>query len=91
MRYAARENLKADFRLEGNPFGHFTVTNFRAIPTGASGIESIDIDQLYVDYSLLGLARDGMSHFLRDVEAHSAQVVLNPAKAPPRKPRRNKS
>jgi len=87
LRYAAREHLKVDFRLEGNPFSHLTVRNFRAIPTGASGIESIDIDQLYVDYSLLGLARDGLSHFLQDVEAHSAQVVLNPAKAPPRKPR----
>ena len=87
LRYAARENLKVDFRLEGNPFSHLTVRNFRAIPTGASGIESIDIDQLYVDYSLLGLARHGLSHLLEDVEAHSAQVVLNPAKAPPRKPR----
>jgi hypothetical protein len=92
LRYAARENLKVDFRLEGNPFSHLTVRNFRAIPTGASGIESIDIDQLYVDYSLLGLARHGLSHLLEDVEAHSAQVVLNPAKAPPRKPRtENKS
>jgi len=87
LRYAARENLKVDFRLEGNPFSHLTVRNFRALPTGASGIESIDIDSLDVDYSLLGLARHGLSHFLQDVEAHSAQVVLNPAKAPPRKPR----
>ena len=45
LRYAARENLKIDFRLEGNPFSHLTVRNFRALPTGASAIESIDIDQ----------------------------------------------
>ena len=25
LRYAARENLKVDFRLEGNPFSHLTV------------------------------------------------------------------
>jgi hypothetical protein len=87
LRYAARENLKVDFRLEGNPFSHLTVRNLRAIPTGASGIESIDIDSLYVDYSLLGLVRHGLSHFLQDVEAHSAEVVLNPARAPPGKPR----
>ena len=36
---------------------------------------------------MVGLARHGLSHFLQDVEARSAQVVLNPAKAPPRKPR----
>jgi hypothetical protein len=87
LRYVARENLKVDFRLEGNPFSHLTVRNLRVIPTGASGIESIDIDSLYVDYSLLGLVRHGLSHFLQDVEAHSAEVVLNPARAPPRKPR----
>jgi len=87
LRYAARENLKVDFRLEGNPFSHLTVRNFRGFPSGPSAIESIDIDQLYVDYSLLGLARHGLSHLLQDVEARSAQIVLNPAKASPRKPR----
>jgi autotransporter translocation and assembly factor TamB len=87
LRYAERENLKIDFRLEGNPFSHLTVRNFRALPTGASAIESIDIDQLYVDYSLFGLTRHGLSHFLEDVELRSAQIVLNPARAPPRKPR----
>jgi autotransporter translocation and assembly factor TamB len=87
LRYAERENLKIDFRLEGNPFSHLTVRNFRALPTGPSAIESIDINSLYVDYSLLGLARHGLSHFLQDVELRSAQVVLNPAKAPPRKQR----
>jgi autotransporter translocation and assembly factor TamB len=86
LRYAAGENLKIDFRLEGNPFNYLIVRNFRAFPTGASAIESIDIDQLYVDYSLFGLARHGFSHFLEDVELRSAQVVLNPARAPPRKP-----
>jgi TamB, inner membrane protein subunit of TAM complex len=87
LRYAERENLKIDFRLEGNPFSHLTVRNFRALPTGASAIESIDIDQLYVDYSLFGFTRHGLSHFLEDVELRSALVVLNPTGAPPRKPR----
>src|SRR5262245_57790921 len=87
MRYAAGQNLRIDFRLEGNPFSYLTVRSFHAFPTGPSAIESIDIDSLYVDYSLLGLARHGLSHFLQDVELRSAQVVLNPARAPPRKPR----
>jgi autotransporter translocation and assembly factor TamB len=85
LRYAAGQNLKIDFRLEGNPFRYLTVRNFRALPTGASAIESIDIDQLFVDYSLLGLARHGFSHFLEDVELRSSRVVLNPARAPPPK------
>src|SRR5207237_4850761 len=78
LHYAARENLKASFRLEGNLFTNLTVRNLHAFPTGPSGIESIDIDRLYLDYSLLGLARHGLSHFLDSVEARSARIVLNP-------------
>src|ERR1041385_4964194 len=86
IRYAAKENLKIDFRLEGNPFSQLTVRNFRAVPTGPSAIESIDVDSLYVDYSLFGFARHGVSHLLQAVEARGAQVVLTPARAPPPKP-----
>src|SRR5206468_5253887 len=87
VRYASKENLKMDFRLEGNPFSYLTIRNLHAVPTGPSAIESIDIDSLYVDYSLLGLARHGISHLLQDTELRGAQVVLNPARAPPPKPR----
>ena len=84
LRYAAKEHLKADFRLEGNPFGNLTVRNLHAFAVGPSGIESIEIDYLYLDYSLLGLARHGLSHFLDNVEARSARIVLNPSKAAPK-------
>jgi TamB, inner membrane protein subunit of TAM complex len=89
LRYAARENLKADFRLEGNPFSNVTVRSLRAFAVGPSGIESIDIDRLYLDYSLFGFARHGLSHLLDNVEAQSARIVLNPSKAPlrPRPPK----
>src|SRR5438093_6490847 len=79
-----------DFRLEGNPFSYLTVRNLHAVPTGPSAIESVDVDSLYVDYSLLGFARHGVSHLLHDVEVRGAHVVLNPARAPPRKPRPKK-
>jgi hypothetical protein len=83
LRYASKENLKMDFRLEGNPFSYLTIRNLHAIPTGPSAIESIEIDSLNVDYSLFGLVRHGMSHLLQDIDLRGAQVVLNPAKAPP--------
>ena len=89
LRYAAKQNLKIDFRLEGNPFSHLTARNFHASPTGPSPIESIDIDQLYVDYDLLGFARHGLSRLFDNVEARSARVVLNPSKAPLRTRRPN--
>src|SRR5207247_1874739 len=78
----AKQHLKIDFRLEGNPFSHLTARNFHAFPTGPSPIESIDIDQLYVDYDLLGFARHGLSRLFENVEARSARIVLNPSKAP---------
>ena len=81
LQYAAKENLKADFRLEGNPFSHLTIRNFHAFAVGPSGIESIDIDNLDLDYSLLGFARHGLSRLFNDVEARSARIVLNPSNA----------
>src|SRR5205807_3704897 len=84
LRYASRENLKIDFRLEGNPFTRLTARNFHAFATGPSAIESIDIDQLHVDYNLFGFARHGVSRLFDNVEARSARIVLNPSKAPRR-------
>src|SRR5882724_5680 len=76
-RYATKENLKMDFRLEGNPFSYLTIRNLHAVPTGPSAIESVDVDSLYVDYSLFRFARHGVSHLLQDVELRGAQVVLD--------------
>ena len=66
IRYASKQNLKIDFRLEGEPLSHLTVRNLHAVPTGPSAIESVDVDSLYVDYSLLGFVRHGVSHLLQD-------------------------
>src|SRR5258708_34019636 len=88
LRYAAKENLKADFRVEGNPFGSVTVRSLHAFAVGPSEYESIDADYLYLDYSLFGFARHGLPRLFNDVEARSASIVLNPSKAPlrPRPP-----
>ena len=82
VRYATKENLKGDFRLEGNPFGSITIRNLHAFAVGPSRIESIDIDYLYLNYSLFGFARHGLPRLFNDVEARSASIVLNPSKAP---------
>src|SRR5438874_3531705 len=88
LNYAAKHNLKADFRVEGNPFGSVTIRNLHAFATGPSEYETIDIDYLYLNYSLLGYARHGLPRLFNDVEARSANIVLNPSKAPlrPRPP-----
>jgi autotransporter translocation and assembly factor TamB len=86
LRYAANQDLKIDFRLEGNPFTHLTARNFHAVPIGPSPIESIDIDQLHVDYDLFGFIRHGISGLFENVEARSARIVLDPSKGPLRAP-----
>jgi autotransporter translocation and assembly factor TamB len=88
LNYAAKQNLNADFRVEGNPFGSVTIRNLHAFAIGPSEYESIDIDYLYLDYSLLGYARHGLPRLFNNVEARSASIVLNPSKAPlrPRPP-----
>ncbi|MDB6147221.1 MAG: hypothetical protein JWO45_885, partial [Spartobacteria bacterium] len=88
LHFAANENLKLDFRLEGNPFASLTVRNVHAVPTGPSDIESIDIDLVHVDYGLIALIQHGLSSALRNVEVRSARIVSNPGKAPlrPRPP-----
>lgn len=80
--YAAKENLRADFRLEGSVFTNLSVRNLHVVPMGRSAVESIDVDLVHVDYSLLGLIRHGMSQFLDNVDVRSARVVLNPRNAP---------
>ena len=82
LNYAAKHNLKADFRVEGNPFGSVTIRNLHAFAVGPSEYESIDADYLYLDYSLFGFARHGLPRLFNDVEARSASIVLNPSKAP---------
>ena len=88
LNYAAKHNLKADFRVEGNPFGSVTIRNLHAFAVGPSEYESIDADYLYLDYSLFGFARHGLPRLFNDFEARSASIVLNPSKAPlrPRPP-----
>jgi autotransporter translocation and assembly factor TamB len=88
LHFAARENLKLDFQVEGNVFTSLTVRNLHAVPTGPSDVESIDVDFARVHYGLFSLIRHGPAIAVRNVEVHSARVVLNPAKAPlrPRPP-----
>ena len=88
LNYAAKHNLKADFRVEGNPFGSVTIRNLHAFAVGPSEYESIDADYLYLDYSLFGFARHGLPRLFKGVEARSVSIILNPSKAPlrPRPP-----
>jgi hypothetical protein len=81
LHYAAREHVKADFRLEGTAFNGLVMRNLHAVTIGPGPIESIDAETVRADYSLLALLLHGPSQLLRNMEVRSAQIVLNPAKA----------
>src|ERR1051326_4425391 len=54
---AAKENLKLDFRIEGNVFSGLTVRNLHIVPTGPAAIEIADADYIHTNYSLFSLIR----------------------------------
>ncbi|HEX4639613.1 MAG TPA: translocation/assembly module TamB domain-containing protein, partial [Chthoniobacterales bacterium] len=88
LHYATKENLKIEFRLEGNLFTNLVVRNLHAVPTGPSDVESIDVDLARVDYGLFTLLFRGISSAIKNVQVGAARIVLNPEKAPlrPRPP-----
>ncbi|PZR74012.1 MAG: hypothetical protein DLM73_09195 [Chthoniobacterales bacterium] len=80
-RYAARANLKIDCVLEGSIFTNLVVKNLRVVPTGPTIVESIDVDYIRADYSLIDFMRLGATELLKNAEIRTARIVLNPAKA----------
>src|SRR5215470_1186027 len=76
---AAKENLKLDFRAEGNVFTELTIRNLHIVPTGPSAIEIADAEYVRADYSLFSLIR-GHADFLSSIEMRNARVVIDPAK-----------
>jgi len=79
--YAAKANLKIDCAFEGSIFTGLIVKNLHVVPTGPTIVESIDVDYIRADYSLLDLWRHGMTEVLKNAEVRTARIVLNPAKA----------
>ncbi len=89
IHFAARENLKLDFQIEGSVLGGIVLRNVHGTGTAPSPVESIDADLIRADYSLFDLIFRGQSDLVKNVELHSASIVLNPGKSqppPPSKP-----
>ena len=84
--FAAKENLKLDFQIEGSVLGSLVLKNVHATATGPSAVESIDADLVRADYSIFALIAHGLPEFLENVELRSASIVIDPSKSPPSKP-----
>ncbi|HEY5035610.1 MAG TPA: translocation/assembly module TamB domain-containing protein [Chthoniobacterales bacterium] len=78
---AAHQNLKLDFRLDGDPIDGITLRNLHATPTGPSAVQSLDAGEVKVDYSIPDLVFHGMSDALKNVEVHDVTAVIDSSKA----------
>lgn len=87
IHFAAAENLKLDCRIEGSIFGSLVIRNLRVVAVGPSLVESLDADYIRADYSLFDLLSKGAPELLKNVEVRNVRAVLDPAKAPPSKPK----
>jgi translocation-and-assembly-module (TAM) inner membrane subunit TamB-like protein len=85
IHFAAKENLKLDFQIDGSVLGSLALRNVHAFATGPSAVQSIDADLVRADYSIFGLIFHGMPEFLENVEVRSAAVVIDPGKSLPSK------
>ncbi len=81
--FAAKQNLKLDLRVDGSILGGITLRNVHAVATGPSALQSADVDLVRVDYSIWSGLTKGMSELLEAIEVRNANIVLDPAKAPP--------
>ena len=86
IRVAAGQNLKIDFRLEGDPLDQLILRNVHATATGPSAVQSLEAGTVKAEYSLLDLVFHGMADALKNVEVHDLSAVLDPSKAPIPKP-----
>ena len=83
IHFAAKQNLRVDFRLEGSVLGGVTLRNVHAVANGPSALQSADVDLVRVDYNLWNWMTKGVADLLQNIEVRSATIVLDPAKAPP--------
>jgi len=79
IHFAAKHDLILSLELRGNPFVNLIATKIHAVSVDSGDIESLDLDYARIDYDLFDLIRGRKLDFLRNIEAHSARVVLNPS------------
>lgn len=86
IHFAVGQHLTLNLELGGNVFSNLVATKVHATSTDSAEIESLDLDYARIDYNLFNLIRGPKSDFLRNIEARSARIVLNPSHEP--RPRR---
>ena len=83
------QGLQIDFDIHGTIFTGLAIENLRIVPTRPGVVEKCDVGLLEAHYSLLTLARGGLSSdFIRSVTLHDVDAVIDPSKSPPSPPKK---
>jgi len=88
---AKEQHLDIQYDLGGTIFSSLSISNLHAKPTAPGPIEKLDVGQVNVRYSLMGLMRHGLADLLDEIDLRDVTVVMNPALAPPPKKEEKKS
>jgi hypothetical protein len=86
VRAARQQNLDIDYKMGGSIFTTLTVSHLKATPTEPGPIQRLEIERIYLRYSLYGWMRKGAHALLHSVEMKNAFVEITPReKLPPEK------
>ncbi len=79
VRAAAKENMKLEFRAEGNVFSAITIRNLHITPIKPTApVEAGDADYIRAEYDLLALLRGHQDELLDSITVRNARFVINP-------------
>ena len=78
IRWAARQNVQLSAEIDGSVLAGITLKNVRAIPTGPSPVDSIQIESVRVHYDLSRLFRNGIRDVVTGYRLRNAHLTITP-------------
>ncbi|MBV9007647.1 MAG: translocation/assembly module TamB domain-containing protein [Verrucomicrobia bacterium] len=79
VRVAAKQDLKVDFRVEGNVWNALTIRNLHVTPLKPNAaVQAADADYVRAEYNLLAVLRGREADVLDALDVRNTTVVINP-------------
>ncbi len=89
VRAAKQQHLDLSYDISGSIFTTLAISNLRGVPTEQGPIERLEIGTLDLQYSLIGLIRDGLPGLLKLVDVRNVYIEITPGEPlPPEKERK---
>ncbi len=89
VRAAKQQHLEISYDISGSIFTTLAISNLRGVPTEQGPIQRLEIGTLDLQYSLIGLIRDGLPGLLKLVDVRNVYIEITPGEPlPPEKERK---